>query len=589
MSPAAMSTDTRDMQAATTSEVLLPHEGDEHGDMQGNSADPDTRCIRTIEFQGSVYDDALLSPLISRDHFLRSWSMLLLNFLLQYVVLLRIAGVVEAHVTKDVRTLYGGEGLCYKMPASQIPEFNSIRPDGAEPLPVDMSYLNCAPDEVFAMYNWSGLDLDGDGTWSIEEAESVARRANSSQLELDGTHTRMWASISDSAKMVLHMGRYSDEPGILDHASTVLKMLNDYNGSIPHTVFLGEIRPFLDMCLIMDDQLCGNIVWRRSFNRSYFLSLFRESGLPGHAPLPFLERNPHSGGTVHDVMRLCKVSINEICPSFFTVAFRRWTAKRKEMCGSPSTSSQLQPQSEMITKWDRLTKQLLVVEFSKYSEYKDLQLSSNYMLFLLLILILWSMSMMEELRALVRWWRVLLGAPAPGVKVFDAKEDGESDVAMSDIAVRDRMLNIALSLGPRTAISFFILYLGTQYLLMSRSYEDLILNSLALTFLITIDEMAFHAFVPDRRKSWIAGANAMEAAPHRTIDHCLNHLLREHLLTAVIVLYVMVHMFYEYRRQHGKCELAEAFRCTCQASGEACMAAEVVGGYPSIGSTPGFV
>mmetsp|Transcript_66322 Transcript_66322/g.168197 ORF Transcript_66322/g.168197 Transcript_66322/m.168197 type:complete len:601 (+) Transcript_66322:31-1833(+) len=556
------------------------------------SLDLDTKVshkfYRTLTLNSSIYDDALLSPLIQSSHCLRSWAMLFLNFLLQFMVLSRISGVVFDEISDTWDQVYGDKGLCDLLPADHVPQFKSIRSPYAAPLSKNTKFLNCVPDEVFYMYNWSSLDLDGDGNWSEVEADTLTKRMDRRELQLISTQRRILAALKFSAKMVLSMGPYAERPEILQHARTVLTLLDEANASIPHKVFLGEVRPFLDMCLIMDQQLCGNLMWRRAFNRSTFLREYDESGFPGQAPLLFLEMSPRSGGDVHDIIHLCHVTVDHVCPTFFTVEYDRWAAKRKEMCGLPSTSSQMLPSSELDSPWDELTQHLLVAEFDSYSQYEDLQLTPPYMVFLLLILVLWTMSMLEEFRALACWWRVLLGTPASGVEVFSATESDEKRIVMTDFSLRRRMVNILLNVGPRTFISVCTLYLGSRYLILAHTYEDLIMNSLALTFLITIDEMVFAAFVPVRRKNWISNANSLEATPHRHVDACITHALNEFALVGVLVLYVVASIYYEYSREFGKLDLAEAFRCTCQVAGDRCMAAQVLGGYSSVQAAPGF-
>merc|ERR1711879_521404 len=134
-----------------------------------------------------------------------------------------------------------------------------------------------------------------------------------------------------------------------------------------------------------------------------------------------------------------------------------------------------------------LTQTLLVEHYSGYNIYRN-QKGSFYLLFLLLILILWHMAVLEEWRSLVYWWRVLLGEPEDDVVVYTSKHEDENDVVMSEISRCYKIVVILSNLLPRTVIAAGIMLMGARYLLLSESYEELMMNSLALTFLITIDE-----------------------------------------------------------------------------------------------------
>lgn len=565
-------------------------DGLESVDDDGSSEDSEVEApfvsdvsLRQIELNQSIYDDALLAPLIRPKSFVPSWSLLLLNFLLQIWTLRQITFLVDDAFADSEGTVFGEQGLCTHSPASFVPHFNTI---GVKPpLPQEL-LLNCVPDEVFFMYNWSYIDMNGDGVWTKDEAARLTKVLKNSQADLEDTHGRMVVALQDTARNVMTMPRYANDEDAHKQARKVLEEMPDDSDRIPKEIFNSQISPFLDMCLLMDERLCGNLIFRKAFNRSTFLHRFESTGYRG-APLAFLERNPHSGGEVHDEVRLCKQSINLICPQFFSVTYDLWTAKRKELCGEPSTQLVRIPHKYMANRWDALNENLLVVIFEQYENYKDVQLDRTYMCFVALILILWSMSMMEEVRAVTHWWRVLGGSFTSAV-VYEAQEEDECTVRFNDMSLQYRMLQI-MQLTLRTAICFIVLIIGTRYLILSGGYEDLIMNSLALTFLVTIDEMIFIAFVPSRRKSW----NEKAEPPHAASSACWDGMFasvagNSYILVLIVFLYVTAHLLYEYKRPNGKDDMAAAFKCICQVAGETCLASYVVGGYPSVMASPDY-
>jgi len=375
------------------------------------------------------------------------------------------------------------------------------------------------------------------------------------------------------------MSQYKGNDDAINQANEVRSMLEAANGSLPKSVYISEVVPFLRLCLLMDSRLCGNAVFRRSLNRSVFMTEFHLSHLHG-APLPFLEISPRTSGKFVDFAQACPMIVDKVCPSFFTVAYAEHSSKRKEVCGEPSTETRQLPASILTSGSDLMNKEVLVVNFEMFEEYSS-QADIFYRLFLLLILLLWFIAMFEEYRKIIHWWRVLLGTPID-LTILEAQTDEERRVSMKDFTPCYKCLNIVFNLLPRTSIAVAILFFGARYLMLSQSYEELMMNSLALTFLVTIDEMIFVAFVSAKRREWLGSANPLEVKIHRRLDRMIATLLSEYLLVPLIFIAVVAFMSHEYTRTWGKVDVEEAFRCICQVSGPRCMAAQAVGGYATV-------
>jgi len=457
-----------------------------------------------------------------------------------------------------------------------ITEFNMI---GVPRPPADTRFLNCVPNEVFFMLDWGKLDINDDGYWSPAEAYALTEQYNQSQSEMTSTLSRMVFTLKASARMVQKMSQYEGNEDAMNQANEVRSMLEAANGSLPKSVYISQVEPFLRLCLLMDSRLCGNAVFRRSLNRSVFMNEFHMSAFHG-SPLPFLELSPRTAGKFRDFTQACPIIIDIVCPSFFTVTYEEYSSKRKEVCGEPSTETLQLPASILTSGSDRMNQDVLVVDFAMFEQHSG-QADIAYRLFLLLILLLWVIAMFEEYRTIIHWWRVLLGTPID-VTILEAQTDEERTVSMKDFTLCYRCLNIVFNLLPRTCIAIAILFFGARYLVLSQSYEELMMNSLALTFLVTIDEMIFVAFVSTKRREWLGNANPLEVKIHRGSDTMIACLLSECLLVPMLFITVIAYMSYEYNRTWGKDDVEEAFRCICQVSGQRCMAAQVVGGYPTV-------
>merc|ERR1719469_832463 len=83
----------------------------------------ETHWVRELALTSSVYDDAMLSPLVnSNHHCAKSWVLLLLNFFLQFMVLTRVANMVSAGFAGTDEAIFGNDGQCDLAPAEEMRE-----------------------------------------------------------------------------------------------------------------------------------------------------------------------------------------------------------------------------------------------------------------------------------------------------------------------------------------------------------------------------------------------------------------------------------------------------------------------------------
>ena len=134
---------------------------------------------------------------------------------------------------------------------------------------------------------------------------------------------------------------------------------------------------------------------------------------------------------------------------------------------------------------------------------------------------------------------------------------------------------------PQTCLLMFIYILGIQYLFVVRDISDLILNSLALTFLITIDDMLFIAFGDAYSKHLIENMEPIRTEPSWScLSSCMQRLhqcrIPVGLALFIPMLLVVVGLFY---REVVQVEtMGDLLHCWCEVTGDQCFAASVLGG-----------
>lgn len=123
--------------------------------------------------------------------------------------------------------------------------------------------------------------------------------------------------------------------------------------------------------------------------------------------------------------------------------------------------------------------------------------------FLFTILFLWTLRMLQEFVENLTLYLHLRNIPdlPPGCsswqQMYDHWSDGQRKIYVVALTPLSRCGANCLIVVPRFLVMTSILYLGWRWLAASESPDGLILNALALEFIINIDEMIFAAFFPN--------------------------------------------------------------------------------------------
>lgn len=199
--------------------------------------------------------------------------------------------------------------------------------------------------------------------------------------------------------------------------------------------------------------------------------------------------------------------------------------------------------------------------------------------FLFLIVFLWGLASVAEFRSISIWWNVMLALPTCDTKeCLDESwesEDEECSLQIVGVSRRVRLMTILLNLLPRSILACCIFLVGVQYLLSVRNISDLILNSLALTFLVTVDEMLFAAFAGEQNAAWIESAKPIRGRSFRCVDRmlALTHLPFGMFMFFPILIWLS---YYIIRNQITTVLLAEATYCLCDLAGSHCLASHTL-------------
>uniref|UniRef100_A0A7S1LBA6 Uncharacterized protein n=1 Tax=Alexandrium catenella TaxID=2925 RepID=A0A7S1LBA6_ALECA len=119
--------------------------------------------------------------------------------------------------------------------------------------------------------------------------------------------------------------------------------------------------------------------------------------------------------------------------------------------------------------------------------------------FSLMILFIWTMAFVIEVKHTVLfaiWWQQLPKSEGADVTLEMHEESGT--VLVSAASSRTKASIFGLILIPKMIIAVILWWLGARWLCATTNLQDLVLNAVALAFIIELDEMTFQAIVPHR-------------------------------------------------------------------------------------------
>ena len=128
----------------------------------------------------------------------------------------------------------------------------------------------------------------------------------------------------------------------------------------------------------------------------------------------------------------------------------------------------------------------------------------------LFALLIWCMTVIQELRGAVRFTRAILRLPT-GKGTCSMEPLGGGNIEITSLTRERKVVCIFLQLV-RATIAILLAIYGSTYLVQTVNLGDLILNMLALDFVMNIDELIFECCAPSTAKRIQAKLEPLEVA-----------------------------------------------------------------------------
>jgi len=408
--------------------------------------------------------------------------------------------------------------------------------------------FTCMPHSVKFATEWHNLDTNGDGVWTWDEAKAD--------------------------KMNLSNKR---------HVSPTTVFNNLINGLRFHALWVESTGPNKSFYLSQDIQR------ERAIPKAYFNFWAGDAMMCGHFDPNSCEAAAKAGifeeALVPGRMSAGSKGIRDLdsaieycyrmlqtgggCEAALPTDFKRNREQRWGRCGARS----LVEGGTYRNPYDQQQSvHVLEANYEAVDKYQGAT-SRLYVFFQSLIIMLWLLSLIDEWREILKFLEFLIVFPGldgkdKGGSIDAVNEDGEPTYTISGISKKHRAVLVSFYMI-RVAVCFVLTQFGTNFLLIETNYLDLVLNSLALTFVLTIDSMLYDLIEKDVKDS-MERAKPIEFVTKMPKEGCLGYCLKKECwgLFLVPILSICIVLRHSFQEQ---APILTVLRCACTQEGEKCL------------------
>lgn len=417
--------------------------------------------------------------------------------------------------------------------------------------------LSCSPYSVKFMHEWDELDTNKDGVWTREEAQKDKAGV---KKKLHGVSPE---TIFNNLINGLRMSRtYSESRG--RNRTLYLAPDVDNEQAIPKAYFnywMGDAM----MCTHFDSSSCEAAAKDGVFEGALH---------PG--------RVSADAKGIHDLdsaIQYCYRMLNPGggCETLLPTDFKSNREQRWGRCGTRS----LVEGGKYTNPYDPdQSVHILTATYGNVMSYERAT-SRLFLFFLALILMLWLLNLIDEWRELIKFAEFLIAFPGLSTSARDAftaggeelsEKDGDGDTQKSyritGISRKHRFV-LTLVFIMRLMVALRLSQFGTKFLLVETNYLNLVLNSLALTFVLTIDSMLYALM----EKKVIEELNSCKPIKFETrlpTEGMFGYFLKKECwgLFLVPIMSVCLVLYFNYR---DKEPVLTALKCACIQEGDQCI------------------
>jgi hypothetical protein len=136
--------------------------------------------------------------------------------------------------------------------------------------------------------------------------------------------------------------------------------------------------------------------------------------------------------------------------------------------------------------------------------------------FTMAIVFIWTTRMLGEFRSVERLHRDMHAianlpedAEVKHMLHYAGGDPGQEEYHIIALSRCTRLFIYLLVIIPKLLIVLILMFIGCRWLAATESFSDLILNALALEFVIGVDELVYENFAPVRMQEWVSGTQIL--------------------------------------------------------------------------------
>jgi len=440
--------------------------------------------------------------------------------------------------------------------------------------------LDCSPPSYSYLDAWHELDDNGDGSWTLEEAE--ADRANL------GCHLGLSAKdfFSSAVRGIVKDARDTADNS---YAMPLVPTSIENRTAMPKSYF-EHFKGLVVLCSAFDVSRCDKLLKDGIFDAAI--------GLKSKA----------SRGGIHDLdssLDFCQRMLrpNGVCEQSLPHTYQLYRSRIHEKCGSPSFSG-----GELHTNpYDpRDVRSIVQVTYSEYAQYESVR-QWKFQTFLALILFVWYVTLLLELSRIIQVVdmilnfeqadaasysvvsqsirssvsRMSLSNPDLSGKIDDLAEpktplggkiNETSTLIVSEFS-RPHLTVLMIMCAARVFLWFYMGNVGTTFLTQTFGYDDLLFNCVALAFVFELPETLYFFLVTDKIKERLEGATTAPFATSLPTSGWKT-LLISRAFWGLLITPLFVCLILYYNLVVNIDSSLEALNCACFQSGPNCIAAQ---------------
>jgi hypothetical protein len=392
--------------------------------------------------------------------------------------------------------------------------------------------VTCAPPSVQLMSRWSELDLNGDGVWTREEV--------------------MFAREDLKCKYVVDPVEVFDVvvQTVLNREGIIWVHPDLRAGKAIAEAYFTYAKGDIIMCGYRNNDMCGNL-----FNRGVFDAALEYNTVP------------RVGNTIDSARKYCYDLLRPggFCDVTLPSTYSVWKVESAQECKKTKFYK-----FEYEHPGTGTEKALLRVDYGARDDIEG-TMKPLFRVFLFIILSLWVMAMIYELKQIVLVSTWIAKFPS----TTDLPEGSEAVTEHKD----DETYEIhAISPGHRRTVAFItvvrfvmltiLLVVGLCLLLKSQSYTDLIMDAVSLVFIVEIAAILYQQVLRPSVRQQVENLKPMKVDPSGMEWLNSRPALIDLLWLGLVFVVVFVIMLCHYAIVVTP--LFEALECTCIGEGERC-------------------